>query len=57
MIVQVEEKSEHRPLKDPAKAPGLFSHIFNFKVGSGNLDLCFLILTEIRLEASIINKS
>ncbi|KAF4082023.1 hypothetical protein AMELA_G00147020 [Ameiurus melas] len=34
MIVQVEEKSERRPLRYPAEAPGLFSHTYNFKVGS-----------------------
>lgn len=44
MIVQVEEKDEHRPLKDPAEAPGLFSHIYNFKVGSGNQDLSLFII-------------
>lgn len=44
MIVQVEEKSERRPLKDPAEAPGLFSHTYNFKVGSGNLNLSFFLL-------------
>lgn len=55
MIVQVEEKSERRPVKDPAEAPGLFSHIYNFKVGSGNLDLSFLIFTEVKLETPICN--
>ncbi|KAL6473118.1 hypothetical protein MHYP_G00193060 [Metynnis hypsauchen] len=34
MIVQVEEKSEHQKLKDPAEAPGLFSHRNHLQVGS-----------------------
>ncbi|KAL7847544.1 hypothetical protein AOLI_G00222620 [Acnodon oligacanthus] len=34
MIVQVEEKSEHQALKDPAEAPGLFSHRNHLQVGS-----------------------
>lgn len=58
MIVQVAEKAERRPLKDPAEAPGLFSRTYNLKVGSGNPALSFLwnMFTGVRLEISVFNR-